>query len=284
MHILGTHVTCVVLFIAGKRDTAFTTMSEIRSHPSFPVLHDDIIPEPYNLDDQLKVIDKHHRRQRRMSPCCDDRYVLFILDTSGSIRSPIFAKMVKSLSDLVPLFCKNTRIAAMTFGSHIYHEFCFNCFENDDVFRSKLKKAVSSIPFHSGSTHTGRALKCACDEILTTACGLPSEQDYKECPAPIDVVVLTDGRSNGPLDVCQTAKCLHDQTVYDINTFAIGVNNFDQAELNCIVDQNDLNVDNIFYIDDFTELSTLIQEIVTFLSTPGPGGAYRTCFNPNRLL
>ena len=278
-------MTCALNFAhtaVGKRDIIYT--SELHSHASYPVLHDSITPEPFNLHDQLKAIDKHHRRQRRMSPCCDDRYVLFILDTSGSIGNETFIKMVDSLSQLVPLFCKNTRIAAITFGTHVYHEFCFNCFENDDVFRSQLKDAVNSIPYHGGSTKTGRALKCACDEILTTACGLPSEAEYKRCPAPIDVVVLTDGHSNGRLDVCQTAKCLHDQSLYDINTFAIGVDNFNQAELDCIVDQNDLNVNNIFYIDNFTELYTLVQEIVTYLSTPGPGGGYRTCYNPNRLL
>ena len=260
-------------------------MSELHSHASFPVLHDSITPEPFNLDDQLKAIDKHHRRQRRMSSCCDDRYVFFILDTSGSIGNETFVKMVDSLSQLVPLFCKNTRIAAITFGTHVYHEFCFNCFENDDAFRTQLTNAVSSIPYHGGYTRTGKALKCACDEILTTACGLPSEEEYKRCPAPIDVVILTDGHSNGPLEVCQTAKCLHNHTLYDINTFAIGVDNFDQAELDCIVDQSDLNVNNIFYIDNFTELYTLVQEIVTYLSTPGPSGeGYRKCYNPNRLL
>ena len=268
------------LFIAGKRDVVFTAMSEIHSHPSLPVLHDDIIPEPYNLGDQLKVIDRHHRRQRRMSPCCGDRYVLFILDTSGSIGPTVFADMVKNLSTLVPLFCKNTRIAAMTFGTHIYHEFCFNCFYNDH-FSNKLKEALSSIPYHGGGTHAGRALKCACDEILTTACGLPSEQDYKECPAPIDVVVLTDGHTNGPLDVCETAKCLHGHTVYDINTFAIAVNTFDQDKLKCIANQNNPDDDNIFYIDTFEELSTLIGEIIDYLSNPGPGGVYPICYNPN---
>lgn len=269
---------------AGKRGTTLTMMSEHYPHASYAVLQDDIIPHPFNLDNELNAISKHHRRQRRMSPCCDDRYVLFALDTSGSIGSTIFANMVDSLSQLVPLFCKNTRIAAITFGTHIYHEFCFNCFEDDDEFRKKLKEAVSSIPYHGGYTHTGRALKCACDEILTTACGLPSEEKYKECPAPIDVVVLTDGRSNGPLDVCATAKCLHDQALYDINTFAIGVDNFDQAELDCIVNQNDLNVNNIFYMSSFDDFSSLINEVITFLTTTDPNGDYRTCYNPNKLL
>lgn len=270
--------------IAGKREAILTAMSEHYPYSSFPVLQDNIIPHPFNLDDELNAINKHHRRQRRMSPCCDDRYVLFVLDTSGSIGRTTFTKMVNSLSQLVTLFCKNTRIAAITFGRDIYHEFCFNCFENDNPLRTNLISAISSIPYHGGSTHTGRALKCTCDEILTTECGLPSAEKYKECPAPIDVVVLTDGRSNGPLDVCETAKCLHDHPLYDVNTFAIGVDNFDQAEMDCIVNQNDLNVKNIFYLESFDEFELLINKTVTYLLTPGPNGDYRTCYNPNKQL
>ena len=274
----------LLLHKAGKRDTFFTTLSELHSHPSLSALHPNITPEPYDLDDQLKVIKKHHHIRRRMSTCCSDRYVLFVLDTSGSIGQTKFTSMVNSLSRLVPLFCKNTRVAAMTFGTDIYHEFCFDCFENDDKYRTKLRQAVSSIPYHGGSTRTGRALKCACEEILKEKCGLPKEKDYKECPGPIDVIVLTDGHSNGPLDVCQTAKCLHDQNVYDVNTFAIGVNNFNQAEMDCIVDQNDLNVDNIFYMNDFNELETLITDIHMYLQQPSPGGIPRSCYNLNKLL
>ena len=40
-----------------------------------------------------------------------------------------------------------------------------------------------------------------------------------------------------------------------------GVDNFDQTELDCILDQNDVNVDNICYTDDFKELDILIQEV-----------------------
>ena len=271
----------LLLHEAGKRDAIFGTLSELYSHPSLSVLHPNVTPEPYNLDDQLKEINKPHHRRRRMSTCCnDDRYVLFVLDTSGSIGRTTFTKMVKSLSDLVPVFCKNTRIAAMTFGTHIYHEFCFDCFENDDIYRTNLKEAVSSIPFHSGTTHTGRALKCACDEILSTKCGLPSEEYYKNCSAPIDVVVITDGHSNGPLDVCETAKCLRKQDVYDVNTFAIGVDNFDQTEMDCIVDKKDYNAHNIFYVDDFTEFQKIINDILFYLALqPEDGG--RTCFKHN---
>ena len=270
-------------FSAGKRDTTSMMMREHYPHGSLPILQDDIIPHSFNLDEELNNINKHHRRQRRMSPCCDDRYIVFVLDTSGSIGPAEFANMVDSLSNLVPLFCKNTKVAVITFGTHIYHEFCFNCFENDPL-RAKIQQAISSIPYHGGGTHTGRALKCTCDEILSTACGLPNEKEYKECPAPIDVVVLTDGHSNGPLDVCEAAKCLHDHKLYDINTFSIGMKNYDLVELDCIVNQNDLNVNHIFDVANVTEFSLLIADIIKYLTTLDPNGQYRTCYNPNKLL
>ena len=259
-------------------------LSEIQPKANYSILRDDIIPDPFNLNEELNSIDKHHRRQRRMSTCCDDRYILFVLDTSGSIGNTTFAYTVESLSNLSSMFCKKAKIAAISFGSHIYHEFCFNCFGNDDEFRDQLKNAISSIPYRGGTTNTGRALKCVCDKILTTACGLPNKEKYKECPAPIDVVVLTDGDSNGPLDVCQAAKCLHDQELYDVNTFAIGLNNFNHAELDCIVDQHNLDVKNIFYMEDFDEFHELIDAVIEYLSKNDPNGQPRTCYNPNKLL
>ena len=77
-------------------------------------------------------------------------------------------------------------------------------------------------------THTGEAVKCACDNILTIPCGLPDNDSYRRCPAPIDVVIITDGYSNGPLDVCEEAKCFHNHNFYDISTFSIGVGHYNE--------------------------------------------------------
>ena len=254
-----------------------------KAHPRFPLLHDNIFPNLFSLEEKLNAIDRHYRRQRRHSPsnCCNDRYVLFMLDTSGSIGRNTWHNMVNNLSMLVPTFCDNTKVAVMTFSSEVHIEFCFNCFDTSNMTHLySMKNAISSLPYRSGYTSTGSAIKCVCENILTTSCGLPSEEEYRECPAPIDVIVITDGLSNGHIDVCEAAKCLHNQAFYDINVFAIGVNNFDQVELDCIVNQHDLNEHSIFYMSSYKEVDDLIKEIIVLLISTDPSD-YMSCIDLN---
>ena len=173
--------------------------------------------------------------------------------------------MTATLSELVNFFCGNTKIAAMTFGSHIYHEFCFNC---DDFNRiDKIKDAIKSIPYHGGGTHTGEALKCACDNIFTVPCGLPKRRLYQRCPAPIDVIIITDGYSNGALNVCKEAKCLHNHPFYNISTFSISVgDDINETNLDCIEDHNDFG--HIFNLDSFDEMERLVDKIIEYLINP----------------
>jgi len=211
-----------------------------------------------------------------------------MLDTSGSITKTTFTNMVSNLSELVPLFCGNTKIAAITFGSHIYHEFCFKCPANNI---DQIQKAIKTIPYHGGGTYTGEAVKCACDNILTIPCGLPNRKKYRRCQAPIDVVIITDGKSNGKLDVCKEAKCLHNHPFYDINTFSIGVGNYNIQELNCIKDDDDDGHHIFFGLDDFDEMEELIKIIIDYLSTPISSAIspddltnYRQCYDLNDPL
>ena len=76
----------------------------------------------------------------------------------------------------------------------------FKCPVNNN---EQIQAAIKGITYHSGWTHTGEAVKCACDNILTVPCGLPNQKSYCECPFPIDVVIITDGKSNGNLEVCK---------------------------------------------------------------------------------
>ena len=274
--------------ILGKPRNIKNIFKEFSSNApqSIPVLDDSIIPEPYNFTLQLDITRTHHRR-RRMSSTCNDRYLLFMLDTSASIGRNTFTRMVSNLSELVPLFCRNTKIAAMTFGSHSYHEFCFKCPVNNN---EQIQAAIKGITYHSGWTHTGEAVKCACDNILTVPCGLPNNKSYSECPAPIDVVIITDGKSNGNLDVCEEAKCLHNHSFYNISTFSIGIGNYNTAELNCIEDGDDDN-GHVFDFDDFNELEELIQIVFDYLTTPinstlppDDPTNYHLCYNLNKPL
>jgi len=276
-----------IISISEQRKSISTLFNEFSRPKIVPVLDESINPTPFDLHSKLNDLHNYNHRRRELATC-NDRYLLFILDTSGSIGATTFNRMVSNLSNLVPLFCSNTKIAAMTFGTNIYHEFCFNCYNNIDT----IKKAISSIPYHGGYTHTGRALKCACEEVLNTLCGLPNRDEYQNCPAPVDVLIITDGHSNGPLDVCEQAKCLHNQTFYDVNTFVIGVKNYDQNELDCIRNQNDLNTDHLFYMENFDELEEFLQHVVNKLIEPidpspdkaGDPDNYRKCYDINNPL
>ena len=261
---------------------------------SVPIIDNSVIPEPFDLKYYLNAAQAHHRRRRMSSKnrcTSNDRYLLFMLDTSGSIGSAAFTRMTTSLSELVFYFCGNTKIAAMTFGSHIYHEFCFNC---EDINREdKIEEAIKNIQYYGGLTRTGEALKCACDNILTIPCGLPNRKQYRTCPAPIDVVMITDGRSNGNMDTCEEAKCLHDHPFYDISTFAIGIgDNINEDELDCIEDVDNGNLGHIFFdVDSFDELEKLIGTVIKYLSTPiasnDPSSSeetYHVCYDLNNPL
>ena len=174
-----------------------------------------------------------------------------MLDTSGSIGESKFKQITAILSKLLAYFCHNTKVAAVTFGSHTYHQFCFNCPASDNRFETL--KAVKDIPYLGGETHTGEAVKCVCQQILTKECGIPGKRKYKKCKPPIDVLMITDGHSNGRRNVCEEAKYLHNHDDYKINTFVIGVNSTNKAEQKCIgCERNPLN--HIFNVKDFDEL------------------------------
>ena len=256
-----------------------------------PIFEDSIIPKPFDLKYYLGVAQSNRRRRRQTSNsrCTDNnRYLLFMLDTSGSIGELFFTLMTTNLSELVYYFCGNTKMAAMTFGSHVYHEFCFNC---KDINREdKIQDAIENIQYHGGLTRTGEALKCACDNILTIPCGLPDREQYRKCPAPIDVVIITDGMSNGNLDTCKEAKCLHDHPFYDISTFSIGVGyNVNEDELKCLEDVDNDDLGHIFFdVDSFNELEKLIDAIIVYLTTPiDPNSdepTYHLCYDLNDSL
>ena len=175
----------------------------------------------------------------------------------------------------------------MTFGSHIYHEFCFKCDVNNKQNIDEIKNAIKSIPYHGGSTRTGEAVKCACDNILTAPCGLPKKEEYNNCQAPIDIIIITDGKSNGALDVCQEAKCFGNHEFYDISTFAISVGNAPNTkELQCIQDLDNDDFGHVFDVGSFDELEQLIHNVTEYLTTPttdpvSGNQTYHLCYNLN---
>ena len=146
--------------------------------------------------------------------------------------------MTEAISRINLYYCKPIQVAVMTF-SHTFHvEFCFDCHDNTCEGRKAASRAMASIQYRGGNTATGGATKCACNFFLSDKCGLPTNA---KC---ISVVYITDGHSNGRYNVCNEVMCLHSRS--EVETFAIGIGNYDSTELNCITHAPELGDTSIF--------------------------------------
>ena len=124
-------------------------------------LADDIIPEPFDIEEHLSVVKAN--RQKRWLTGNQERYVLFIIDASGSIKSSRYRDAVNVLGDLSPLFC-GAKLAVMTYSNYVYREICFNCRQDNPL---KIRDTIRSLTYHGGETASGDAVRCACDYTVS---------------------------------------------------------------------------------------------------------------------
>ena len=217
-----------------------------------------------------------HIRHPRQSNKCLHRSILFALDTSGSIGRESFTRMTKAVSHLVTLFCVPTQFAVMTFSTLLRLEFCFNCFDNSLPGRRAAGQAISNAKYRGRLTHTGEAARCVCNELLDRyKCGLWTDS----C---IDVVFITDGYSNGALEVCREVQCLHNHRYRSINTYAIGINNYNEREIKCLTKYSSTE-EVAFGFESFEEFFGYLNNVTARLKEPVNIGKYN-CLNRDRSL
>ena len=242
-------ITIKALYVhTGKR----TLPKEVPGEKVSDMKHDNPIPF---------ILKEHgHRFKRQVNKCNpgDKQHVLFVLDTSGSIKSHNFNKMKKAVGDLTALFCSNIEVAVLTFNHEFHLEFCFNCFGSNDSGRIQAYRAINNIDYRSGWTHTGGAAKCVCNKLLDKSCGIEFADDT--C---VDVIFITDGASNDPsLEICDEVKCLHDHLL-KLNTYSLGIGSYNnpiyENELKCI--QNSDNDMSMFWFESFDEFSEAVEDL-----------------------
>ena len=241
-------------------------------------------PEPLEFDPTPFKFAEHGARYRRQQrPACYPdgiQYILFVLDSSGSIGKQNFDSVTANLSSLIALFCKPIRMAVMTFDHEYFLEFCFDCFDNTCSGRAGAMTALRKINYHFGRsgiryTHTAGAVHCVCDRMLHhELCGLPQNANC------IDVVFVTDGKSNDPnLEICSELHCLHRR--HGLNTYAIGIGNVNQVELDCITNYN-LGYNSLFNFASFSAFVNAIEDVKTTLTrVPSDGSDPYTCVDPS---
>ena len=217
------------------------------------LMDDNSAPNPFDFDGHLSAVTRHRNKRGTGSK---KRYVLFILDSSASIKSSQFTMMKQALSNLLPLFCDNAKFAVMSYGAKLERDICFDC---EQTNRVKLQRALMSIKYHKGRyTRSGDAIRCACDEMLSRSCGY-----FNEPNSITDVIFLTDGHSNYGENVCTATNCITD----GVNVISIGIGNkIDYDELACIEGDNG-GVPHIFDVKDLTGLQMLLTLVGNYIST-----------------
>ena len=227
-------------------------------------------------------------RQRRQAQCNNRvQNVLFVLDTSGSIGPSQFNRVKIAVANLTTLFCKQVQLALITFSSTVNLEFCFDCFQNTYSGRQDAQSAIKSAPYRGGGTNTAGTARCICEDLIHSSCGIDPGPILTLSPACVDVVFITDGKSNDrDLDVCQEVRCLHNR--YGVNTYAIGINSgngfqptYDQAELECIDHYSDAI--SAFNYESFSDFEDSIRSITRRLLHALPSSP-ESCYTPDASL
>lgn len=96
--------------------------------------------------------------------------IVFLLDSSGSVGSTDFQKMLKFVEGVADKFNigpNDIQIGVDTFQSSVKSEFNLNKY----LDKTALKNAISSIVYHTGGTNTGPAIKFMTTDSFSTAAG-----------------------------------------------------------------------------------------------------------------
>ena len=231
------------------------------SAPELHVLNPAVPVEPFNMEERVDAI--HERRRRQTCPNQGNqdniRYVLFIVDTSGSIGRSRFVSVRDVLANMSSTLCDHLRVAMITYSHDINLEFCFNCHTD----RRDILNAIKRVQYRGGTTHTTDATKCACQTMLTNKCGLP----HGDVTPNIDIVYLTDGKHNGPCKSNLTTElyCFHRPSRPNINTYAIAIGNPAYESVQALENPRNSGNSHVFNVADFTELKELFRLILKVL-------------------
>ena len=239
---------------------------------------DPTVPvEPFNMEERVSaIIEKRgHQVSCPARGNQDIRYILFIVDASGSIGKNAFETMKDLLTLISEKLCDNVRVAMITYGSDINLEFCFNCTSD----RHEIVSAIQRARYRRGpSNRTTDATECACQTMLTEKCGLP----HGNIAPNIDIVYLTDGSPNRPCrsNLKKEVACFHRLGQPNINTYAIAFGDPAYESEQDLENPRSLGDTHLFNIRNFAELQEVFKSILYLLKQVDSNGKARfTCIS-----
>uniref|UniRef100_A0A8C6ENB2 Collagen alpha-1(XX) chain n=1 Tax=Marmota marmota marmota TaxID=9994 RepID=A0A8C6ENB2_MARMA len=168
--------------------------------------------------------------------------MVFLVDGSWSIGRGHFQHVKNFLASVISPFeigPDKVQVGLTQYSGDPQTEWDLNSFRSS----GEVLAAVRGLRYKGGNTFTGLALTHVLGQNLKPSAGLRPE-------AAKVVILVTDGKSQD--DVHTAARVLKD---LDVDVFAVGVKNADEAELKVLASQPlDITVHNVL---DFPQLATL---------------------------
>ena len=204
------------------------------------------------------------RKKRRTLPSAT-RNVIFVVDSSSSIGSSNYRRILNVLGEFASLLCGEVALGMVTYATVIDLEFCPTCLRSLDeaTYRTNVVNKIKSARYHAGSTKTGETVKCLSEKLLPSPdCVIRTQ--------PIQLVFLVDGPSDGCIKASDAIASL-EARYPTLETYAIGMGNIDSNGVSDLLSTS-FNANNIFNVNNIDELEALIAQIEALIS-----GGWWTC-------
>ncbi|XP_066533653.1 matrilin-3a [Hoplias malabaricus] len=174
--------------------------------------------------------------------------LVFIIDSSRSVRPGEFEKVKIFLSDMVDTLdigADATRVAVVNYASTVKIEF----FLKSHFRKESMKYAISQIGPLAAGTMTGLAIKKAMNEAFTEQSGArPKSKNISKV-----AIIVTDGRPQDQVEEVSAAA-----RATGIEIYAVGVDRADIASLKLMA-SNPLE-DHVFYVETYGVIEKLTSK------------------------
>ncbi|XP_013385581.1 collagen alpha-4(VI) chain-like isoform X2 [Lingula anatina] len=203
-----------------------------------------------NLADTLGNAWVKIKRRNAPKACMGKVDITFIIDGSGSVNAPDFAKQLQFIKSLVKEFNVGPnalQVGVLQVCSNAVQEFNLNTHSTE----AAILAAVDRIKQKRGGTNTALALSTARTSSFTAA-----EGDRPNVPNI--VIVMTDGQSNNMVATAREATML--RNIASVSAIGVG-SNVNTVELKAMATDPDSKY--MFTVKDFCALSNIEITLAT---------------------
>uniref|UniRef100_A0A3B3YEC4 Uncharacterized protein n=1 Tax=Poecilia mexicana TaxID=48701 RepID=A0A3B3YEC4_9TELE len=213
-----------------------------------PRSHRRVSTGRYDLSADLESVEAQSEKATRTN--CKNRPIdlVFIIDSSRSVRPVEFKKAKEFLQDMVDSLVIGrdaTRVGLVNYASTVKIEFLLNTFFD----KSSVKQALGQVEPLASGTMTGMAIRTAMEKAFTKEAGARSASMNIAKVA----IIVTDGRPQDKVEeVSATARAS------GIEMYAVGVDRADMASLKLMASQP--HDDHVFYVETYGVIEKLTSK------------------------